>query len=312
MSTETAPLTDAGASTESAPETPWTSQIFAADKPGELIPDWHTKAPDDERGKYEPYKDAKTVHEFVSIAEKRASDAQTALRTKQSKDAGLPVRPEGAAATPEALAAYYTARGLPAEPGGYGIAMPADFPKELWNDAEAAGYAKFFHDQEYTPAQVKELTAFAQQNARQVWAQHQQAMAEQKVAMEKGRADYVQAQKETLHQNHGVNVDTVIKRIEKLAGASGFDTSKLHPDNADTYVGSDVIKLLDSVIQMLPRSGDAMTRMAGNMGAAPGRGKEWARAILKNDHPDNKALRDSRHPNHAEIKRAWDLAYASE
>src|SRR5436190_1528957 len=105
------PAGDTAPPANDAPAAPWYAAAYDPAKPGEFIPEWHTKAPPTEAEMWAEYKDAKNPIDALKSERQRRIDAQTALRTKSDKAAGLPPRPEGEAATPEALAAYYEARG---------------------------------------------------------------------------------------------------------------------------------------------------------------------------------------------------------
>ena len=155
MSTEAPEQTEVAPDTGAAPETPWYSSAYAPNKPGELTPDWLSKAPEEERKDWEPYKDAKSPFEIAKLAQARVKEAQTALRNRQAKDAGVPIKPEGDKATPEALAEYYKAKGVPADPKEYGITRPDDIPEHLWRQTEMDGYAALFHKHELKPEIVK-------------------------------------------------------------------------------------------------------------------------------------------------------------
>lgn len=75
------------------------------------------------------------------------------------------VIPPGPNATPEEKSAFFKALGRPDTPEGYGLKMPEKigdkpFPKELWNDQQAAGFAKVAHSLGLTPAQTQALVEF--------------------------------------------------------------------------------------------------------------------------------------------------------
>lgn len=307
METETAPVTDA------APEAPWYSTAFAPDKPGELVPDWHTRAPEEERETWEAYKDAKNPWEIaakaesrVTKAESRVKEAQTALRNKIAAANNLPPRPEGDAATPEAWKAYYEARNLPVDPAGYGLARPADFPETLWNDTEAAGYAKLFHELELTPDQVKALSAHTQGNARQALAAHQAAVQAQQEAIEHQKQTWIRDQKGFLVQDFGIEVDPALNKLQKL---TGLPKECFTPDTPDQYLGRDTIRALASLVKMIPSTGDfTRQKMGGSPAGSDTRDRAyWAKLDPKSE--DGKAWANSAHPRHKEVAAARAEAY---
>lgn len=308
MSTETAIPPDAAPASD-APAAPWYSTAYDPATPGKLSDDWLSKAPDDMRKDLEPYAKEKDPFEIAFKAVGRVKETQRALHEKRAADAGLPPKPEGEAATPEALAAYYQARNLPVDPTGYALTRPADFPEALWNDAEAAGYAKLFHELELTPDQVKALSAHTQGNARQALAAHQQAVAAQQAAEAKAKADYIQREKEGLVQDFGANVDPAINKIKALCEASKLDPECFNPDNPDKWLGRDTIRALASLVKMIPSTGD-FTRQ--KMGGSPQVNATQDRAYWQKLDPkseDGKAWNDSSHPRHKEVAAARAEAY---
>lgn len=307
MTTETAPPPDAPP-IESAPpvEAPWHASISAPDKPGELAPDWWLKAPEEERSEWARYKDAKTPIDIALKATARVKEAQTELRNKKATDAGLPVKPEGDAATPEAVAAYYEARGLPKDPTGYGLTKPEGFPDALWNDAESAAYAKFFHEHEFSPAQVKAVAEFTQQNALVAYAAHQQNAAAMAADLAQKRSAYIQGEQESLVGMFGQRVDPVLKALEKISSIAGLDPEHLNPKNPEMWVGSNVVKAMESMVSMIPKTGDPTRRDMGP--GQQGNVNYWKG--LPNDHPDRKAFENSADPRHAAVVAERNAAYA--
>jgi hypothetical protein len=302
--------TDSTPQTDDAPpsEAPWYSQAYDPAKPGELVADWHTKAPPDEADMWKEYAESRNPLEALKSERQRRIDAQTALRNKSDKAAGLPVRPEGEAATPEAIAAYRAAKGLPADHKGYGIAKPADYPAEIWDDAEAEAFAQVFLDAELSPDQVKAITAAYQKQGLAVFQAHTQAMAESKAAEATARANYIQTQKETLAQTHGINVDRELKLVTKLTAASGLDPELLNPDNPEKWVGADVFKSMVSLVAMIPKSGDPTARALGNMGQNQHKDRAYWQNLKPGDE-DLTILSNPSHPRHKEVAAQKQAAY---
>lgn len=306
MSTETAPPPDA-----TPPETPWTEQIFDPASPRSLAEGWLDKVPQDQRQEWERHKDAKSIFDVIENERGRRKEAQTELRNRAAADKGLPLRPEGEAATPEAWKAYREAHGLPETPDGYGITKPKDYPDALWVDQEARDFAKFAHDNDISPAAVKAITEWYQSRGLTAYAAHQQAVAAQQAAEAKARADYIQSQKETLAQNHGVHLDRDLKNIAKMANISGMDAERFNPDNPDQFIGADAVKAFASIYAMLPKSGDPTARMLGRNESQGVKdrsyytGPDW-----KAGNPDYDAwAAGPTHARFAEVNRLRNLAY---
>ncbi len=306
MSTETAIAPDAAPASDAAPEAPWYSTAYDPATPGKLADDWLSKAPEDLRKDLEPYAKEKDPFEIALKAHGRVKEAQTALRNKIAAANSLPPKPEGEAATPEAIAEYYKARNLPVDPTGYALTRPPDFPEALWNDAEAAGYAKLFHELELTPDQVKALAAHTQGNARQALAAHQQAVAAQQEALEHQKQAYVREQKEFLVRDFGADVDPALNKLQKL---TGLPKECFSPDTPDQYLGRDTIRALASLVKMIPSTGD-FTRQ--KMGGSPQVNSTQDVSYWKNLDPkseDGKAWNNSAHPRHKEVAAARAEAY---
>jgi hypothetical protein len=291
------------------PETPPWHAGAVDPKTGQLVANWHALAPEEERADWERHKDAKTPWDVITGERAARRDAQTKLRAKQDAASGLPPRPEGDKATPEAWAEYRKARGLPADPKEYGVTRPDDFPAELWNEKETEDFLKFaLEEAELSPAQVKAITGWYQGRGKEALTLHQTAMAAQKAMQDKARADYVQAQKETLHQNHGLHVDRDLKVLAKLGAVSGLDPESFNPDNPDKFVGADVVKAMTSLVAMLPKSGDPTARMLGRTDTTGHRDIGFWKA-LKADSEEWKILANPMHPGHKALSDERDAAY---
>lgn len=286
---------DPGAGTTTA-QPSWTAGILDTATPGALVADWHTKAP--EPGKWEPYKGAKTLEELLGTAEKRVNDAQTALRTRP---AAGPARP-AADAAPEAWKAYREANGLPDKPEDYGLARPADFPEQLWSDAEAADFMKFAHDNDLKPDTVKAIATWQQERARNAFADAQKAQAA-------ASADLQKKESEVLAKTFGAKLDGTLKDLQSIAQASGARQSWFDP-KAEDFAGVEMVQFFAKMLERIPRGEDG-TRQ--KMGAAVQGGqydKAWAQAAIRQGHPDYEALTNSKHPRHKELTELRNQAYA--
>ncbi len=309
MSTEAAPPPVAETPPPAAPvETPWHESIHTPENPRQFVPDWHTKAPEEERGKYERYKGATNWREAFEMVESRRSELEKSFH--RLKNNGAPVKPEGEAATPEALAAYYEGKGLPKTPADYGLKRPDDFPAELWDDNEAALYSKLFHEAEIPAEVAQKLAAQTQELAKQRLAAHQQAVQAWEAEQAAQKARYIQGEKEGLIQELGVNVESASRKLEKLAAVSVGNEkagNMFNPEH-DDWVGLPMFKTLVSMMRMLPQNGDPTMKGLGHATPNPGKDREYWKN-LKNDHPDIIALGDPMNPRHKEVTKQRDLAY---
>lgn len=289
-----APVADGGAGTTAA-QPSWTAGILDPGTPGALVADWHTKAPDP--GKWEPYKGAKNLEELLTLTDKRVSDAQAALRTKQNG----PARP-AADAAPEAWKAYREANGLPDKPEDYGLARPDDFPEQLWSDAEAADFMRLAHENDLKPDTVKAIATWQQERARNAFANSQKAEAD---AFTKLQAD----ENAAMTKAFGSKLDSTLKDLQAIAQASGARPSFFDP-KAKEFVGVELLGFVAKMLDRIPRGEDG-TRQ--KMGAAVQGGQydlAWAKAAIRQGHPDYEALTNSKHPRHAELTELRNQAYA--
>ena len=286
---------DPGAGTTTA-QPSWTAGILDTATPGALVADWHTKAP--EPGKWEPYKGAKTLEELLGTAEKRVNDAQTALRTRP---AAGPARP-AADAAPEAWKAYREANGLPDKPEDYGLARPADFPEQLWSDAEAADFMKFAHDNDLKPDTVKAIATWQQERARNAFADSQRQEAE---AFTKLQAD----ENAAMTKAFGARLDGTLKDLQAIAQASGARPSFFDP-KAKEFVGVELLSLMAKMVDRIPRGEDGTRQKMGQAVQGGQYDKAWAQAAIRQGHPDYEALTNSKHPRHAELTQLRNQAYA--
>jgi hypothetical protein len=309
MSTETAVAPDAAPVADTAP---WYSAAYDPASPGKLSDDWLSKAPEDVRKDWEPYAKEKDPFEIAVKEQGRRKEAQTALRNKVAAANNLPPKPEGDAATPEAMAEYYKARNLPVDPKEYGLAKPADMPDALWNQSEADAAAKLFHDLELSPDTVKALTAWHQGNARQSLAAHNAAMEAQRVALAEEKRLYIQSEKEALVRDFGVSVDPAINKIKKLCEASGLDPESFNPDIPEKWIGAGMVRTLASLVKMIPGTGDfTRAQMGGKPNGSTAQDANYFRSLTKGD-PDWEALQSSSHPRNKEVYAARAEAYRIE
>lgn len=275
----------------------WETQVFDSTKPGHFVQDWVTKAPDP--AKLQPYATAKTFAELVDTAEKRVTEAQTALRNKAAS--GLPARPEKDA-PPEYWKAYYQAHGLPEKAADYGFKKPDGIADEMWDASGVGQFADLAHQIELKPEQAKSILEFYHKNLQDGISGTQKAEAE-------GWAAFKHQEAVTLATTYGDKLDSTLNEAQSIADAFGLKELSLDPLN-DKFVGVPMTKFIVSLIERIPR-GEGQTM--ANMGAPSQSGqydKAWAQAAVVKGHPDYEAMTNPRHPRHAEITALRNQAYA--
>jgi hypothetical protein len=114
-------------------------------KDGALSDGWENLVDEGYRG---TVKGTKTVGDLV----KRLHDNQAAARAKSE---GM-LRVPGDDATPEQLADFRRALGVPEKPEDYGITKPAELPEGVeWDDELVGNFTKFAHETGLPPKQAK-------------------------------------------------------------------------------------------------------------------------------------------------------------
>jgi len=92
----------------------------------------------------------------------------------------------GPDATEEDLNAFYTSLGRPAEPKGYELAMPEDFPKEIPADEELLGaFQETAHKIGLQPAQAKQLFDWYNEQTKTAYDKSQTGLTNAKAEAEK-------------------------------------------------------------------------------------------------------------------------------
>jgi hypothetical protein len=124
--------------------------------------------------------------------------------------------PPGPDATPEQKAAFYKALGRPDKPEEYGIKMPEKvgdkpFPKELWNDEQAQGFAKWAHERGFNKEQVNALIEF---DAMRGMRDYESVTT----ASQKAQADAITALKSEWGTNYDANLQLAQKAAKELGG----------------------------------------------------------------------------------------------
>ena len=279
------------------PPASWDAQVWDAAAPGKLIPDWHTKAPDP--AKLEPYKGAKSFDELVTLAEKRVSDAQAALR---ARPAGSAPRPTGDGVTPQQLDAWRSSVGLPLKPEDYPIAKPPGIAAEVWDDAEVKAFAQFAHENDLAPSVVQKSLEWFHSRTQDRVAAANQASATNAQAFQKWET-------ETLGKAFGDRLDSTVKDMKELATVYKQDAEIFDPQSPKFW-GAEALVLFSALAARVPRGEDGTLRSMGAPTPTGQYDKAWAKAVLNPAHQDHEAFINPKHPNHARIHELRNQAYA--
>lgn len=138
------------------------------------------------------------------------------------------ILPPNEKSTPEEIAAFRKALGVPDSPEGYGIAKPQDLPEGVsWDDNVAKSVAEVAHKHNIPAAAMQELVKLdlqraAQQNEAAAQMIHQQ--------LETGRQE--------LQRVYGENLQTKIDLAKRAAATEGIDPS------SQGFLDPNVVKLV--------------------------------------------------------------------
>jgi hypothetical protein len=158
-----APVGGAPAAGTAAPAAAASTPLIGPD--GNFVPGWAASL-----GVPNVRSDPNNKDELTPAAalEKKFTSPKALLGSYQSLEKMISAKgiiPPGPNATPEEKSAFYKALGRPDKPEDYGIKMPEKigdkpFPKELWNEEQAAGFAKWAHERGFNKEQVSALIEF--------------------------------------------------------------------------------------------------------------------------------------------------------
>lgn len=184
--------------------------------------DWRAALPEDVRA-------APSMQKFKDPAELAKSylEAEKLIGRK-----GVIVPGEGA--TPEEVAAYRAAIGVPEAPDAYGLAAPEGLPEGVWNEESAKVYAAKAHELGLTGAQAKGLAEwFAKSQAEAMGAaepwepklkQEWGAQFQDNLALAQRAARQFGADEATLAKLAGAAGDAgVMRMFHKIGAALGED-----------------------------------------------------------------------------------------
>jgi len=139
------------------------------------------------------------------------------------------VKPPGAEAKPEEVAAWRKALGVPETAEGYGITKPESLPEGMqWDEATVGEFQSLAHELHLTPHQVQSLMAFDQKQK------------EGLVSKGRGNVDaYLQEQRGLLEAEWGDRIQENTARALRAAQFLGLD-----PDDAEIGNSAKMIRAL--------------------------------------------------------------------
>lgn len=150
-----------------------------------------------------------------------AKQAHTAARAKVEGMVKLP----GEGSTPEDIAAFHKALGVPDTVEGYGLAKPEKLPDGVkWNDESAASYLAKAKEIGLTPTQAAALRDW------QVELFGKDAAAQ--IAQQ---AEMAKAEKAALNERFGKNLDASVALAQRLAVAEGLPATVADPNSPDFW-----------------------------------------------------------------------------
>lgn len=194
----------------------------------------------------------------------------------------------GPNSTPEERAAFYEKLGRPATPEGYGIKMPEKigdkpFPKELWSQERAEGFAKWAHERGWTTEQVQDAIEY---DARRGMTDLESITAAQQQAKDKVIAD--------LKAKWGgeAKFQEQIKLGQSALKQLGLDHMLQHPLANDPGFIEAMAKVGAAIVE------DSAAGARGTSHAPVNAQAEWAKIKGDKSHP----YWQKGHPNHASAR----------
>lgn len=204
LTTETATTNAATQTTASATQAPAASPQEAAGfvrEDGTFAPGWTARLPE-ELGEYR-----ESLGKFKTVG-----DLAKSYRQLEAWRSGKGTFVPGKDATPEEVASYRKAMGVPDAPEGYRI-RPEALPEGMeWNDDRARGVLEIAHRHNIPEAALRELAGW----------QLQQEQALVRVATESARRDLQEGQR-VLKEKWGDQYDANIKLAIQAATVAGVD-----------------------------------------------------------------------------------------
>ena len=177
---------------------------------------------------------AKTTPD-ISTAFERLRENQAAARQKVEGMVKLP----GEDATPEDIAAYRKAIGVPDSPDGYSsLDTPSDLPEGTeWNSEFADSFRQLAHDKNLTPDTVQAIA--------ELYNTQQQTSA---TRQEAARAQLDAEKSQKLDEAFGKDRESIITKAKQVARSLGMDVS-----DGDLFATTENVKAL---ADFAPRFGE--------------------------------------------------------
>lgn len=203
-----------------APTTPAAFDFHSIlDRSGSFKSGWHEALPDD----LKEY--AAEFGKYPNAIELLRGHANKAKMIGQRSG----VKPPGAEAKPEEIAAWRKALGVPEKPEGYALTKPETLPEGMqWDEAAVGEFQSLAHQLHLTPHQVQQLVAFDQK--------------QKEGLMAKGKSNldgYLQEQRAALEAEWGEQLPENTSRALRAAQLLGLD-----PNDAEIGNSAKMIKAL--------------------------------------------------------------------
>lgn len=176
--------------------------------------------------------------------------------------------------TPEQIADFREKFGVPAEPDGYELNPPQDFPEELqWTRGEAGEFEAILHRHHVPKAAAQELA--------NLHAAHMQSMFQEKTAeIEREQNAFLDSQIQELKQTHGAGYKLVIEQARALARARG-----LNPEEHPMFREASVVNAFAEMHRLL---GEDKSNAVGQSLTTANPRTEGNRIITDSSHPLHK------------------------
>lgn len=247
------------------PEPQWFQKIYDPAKPGYYKKNWQEDLPPE----FEPYKSLASQYNNPLDMLKAHKEAVTMARNRAG------VRPLTPESTPEEVAAYRQAMGIPEVP--YEFKKPEKLPDGIaWQDERVKAFGQWAHERNLTPQQAQDALDL---HLKFLAEDHGAITKAQQEEMERGIAE----EKETLRTKWGGKLSSVVTDASRAAVHFSIPPDFVNPDSPQ----------FKGVIFL-----DVMSQFA----RAVGESKLPSAASVVNDSPMRRyqaIVSDKTHPKHA-------------
>jgi hypothetical protein len=223
--------------------------------------------------KSDPSTEAHVAHLAQFAGPKEFIEASKQAHTKAREKTEGFIKLPGEGATPEEIAAYRTAIGIPIDHKGYGLDATETFKAAglEWTPELAEEYSKAAHD-----------LGLPKDKAGKLVEMHLQLRSAEQAALAKHEESFMATEKADLTKAFGKDLNAVVLNGQRVGQMLGIDAKKFDP-GAKEFMSFSAVEMLSMTRELAKAKGETNLPAAAAVGALTG--PEQARDIATN--PDN-------------------------